>query len=388
MAPLPKVLLCGRPDLLRKPGGDTRQILALQRGLGPAARLSLELEPDLRGVDLLHVFNVSRPVEPFLQASAAWRAGLPVVCTPIFQDLREYNRRGRRGLGKLTFRALGGEDGRLEDARALVNLRRAGSAELLRRPRFCAGLLCHALGGPGVSAVSLQRRLLQGSRLVVWNSPLEAAAAHDALDLAPGSVRGAEVPVGVDPEEFSAPDPAPFQRRFGLRDFVLSIGRVEDLKNQLTLIEALAGLPVDLVLLGDENPAHQGYARAVRRAVARRLQTHRIWGLSRTELVSALAAARVHVLASWVETAGLVSLEAALCGCAVVSTDRGYTRAYLGPFAHYCAPDDPAGIRRAVELALQRGPDPRLRDRVLRRYTVQQVDHAMARLYRRVAGGP
>ena len=382
----PRVLLCGRPDLLAKPGGDTRQIQTLRRALGGETGLCLDLAPDCAGYDVVHVFNLSRPVEPALQAQHARRLGAPVVCTPIFQDLWRYNRWGRVGSGRAVFSALGRDDGRLEDLRALVNLLRAGPAELRRRPGLCAGLARHGLwGSGGCSAVDLQRRLLARSQAVVFNSRLEEQSVLRCLGLSSKDINGEVVPVGIDPTELEDADPAPFSRRFGLERFVLSVGRIEDLKNQLTLIEALADLPVPLVIVGGVNPRHRWYNRSLERAAAARPSTMILRGLPRTELISAMAAAAVHVLPSWFETAGLTSLEAALTGCAVVSTDSGYAQAYLGSEAHYCDPGDPGSIREAVEAALLRGPSEELRQRILDRFTVDASAAAMARIYGEVA---
>ena len=381
----PRVLLCGRPDLLRKPGGDTFQITSLQRALGPGAGLSLELEPDPTGYDLVHLFNLSRPLEPCLQCRAARGAGVPVILTTIFQDLERYNASGRRGLGRGVRVALGGDDHRVEDARALLNLSRAGLTELMARPRLVGGLLGHALGGPGASARDLQLELLANSSALVFNSDLEADAVARCFGPAAAGARAEVVPVGIDPHAFQAPDAAPFTRRFGLKGYVLSLGRIEDLKNQLSLVEALEPLDLPLVMAGGVNPRHRGYARAVGRAAAARPDTHLVGPLVREMVPAALAAARVHVLPSWFETAGLASLEAAAAGCAVVSTDVGYARAYLGDEAEYCDPGDPASIRGAVERALERGPSARLRRRVMERFTVDRGAEAMAGVYRRAA---
>jgi len=379
------VLLCGRPDLLAKPGGDTRQIRTLRRCLGNHTGLSLDLSPDCRGYDVAHVFNLSRPVEPALQAEHARRAGLPVVCTPIFQDLWRYNRWGRVGSGRAVFTALGRDDARLEDLRALVNLLRAGPAELWRRPDLCADLARHALWGGGRSAVDLQRRLLENSQAVVFNSTLEQERVARCLGLSTGDINGEVVPVGIDPAELEDADPAPFVRRFGLERFVLSVGRIEDLKNQLTLIEAMTGLETPLVIVGGVNPRHRWYNWSLRRAAAARPRTMLLRGLPRPLLISAMAAADVHVLPSWFETAGLTSLEAALTGCAVVSTECGYARAYLGDEASYCDPGDANSIRRAVTEAMERGPSRKLRRRVLERFTVDASAAGMEQIYRKVA---
>ena len=308
-----------------------------------------------------------------------------MVCTPIFQDLWRYNRWGRVGSGRAVFSALGRDDVRLEDLRALVNLLRAGPAEALRRVALCAGLARHALWGGGRSAVDLQRGLLANSQAVVFNSPLEGQSVARCLGLSASEINGEVVPVGIDPAELQGADPALFSRRFGLEGFVLSVGRIEDLKNQLTLVDALADLPVPLVIIGGVNPRHRLYNWSLRRAAAARPRTMLLRGLPRKLLISAMAAASVHVLPSWFETAGLTSLEAALTGCAVVSTDGGYARAYLGDDAHYCDPADPGSIRQAVEQALRTGPSHKLRRRVLKRFTVDASAAAMEQIYRRVA---
>lgn len=380
----PRVLLCGRPDLLTKPGGDTRQLLSLERHLGPRARLSLELRPALDDIDLVHLFNLSRPVEPAVQLDWARRHGRPTVLTPIYQDLREYNRLGRHGAGQLAFRALGARDGRLETVRALLNLARAGGRGLRAGlPLLARG----ALERGAEAALALQAGILANSDLLVFNSALEEQTVQRCLPTVPARP-SAVVPVGVDPDELAAADPRPFLRRYGLAPgFVLSVGRIEDIKNQLALIRALEReRTLQLVLVGPPNPRHAGYVNAVARAAAARPRTMLVHRLERPLLLSAMAAAAVHVLPSWFETAGLVSLEAAALGCAVVSTDRGYARGHLGEDAGYCDPSAPTSIRRAVLDALERGPSAPLRRRVLERYTEAAVAGRMEELYRRVAG--
>jgi glycosyltransferase involved in cell wall biosynthesis len=373
------VLLCGRPNLLTKPGGDTRQILGLKRQVEALAAgrvtLSLELRPRLEGVDLVHVFNLSRPVEPALQAEHARRHGVPVVCSPIFQDLWEYNRRGRYGAGQALFWLLGQSDSRLETLRAALNLCRSGPAGLKGLP-----LLARCRGR------QLQRRVLENSQVVLFNSPFEAQTVRTCLGELERPFVAQIIPVGVDPDELGAPDPGPFCGAFGLSPgFVLCVGRLEDLKNQLGLILALEREPVDLVLIGQTNPLHRAYARAVRRAAARRSRrgalTLLIEQVERPLLLSAMAAASVHVLPSWFETAGLTSLEAALAGCAVVSTSRGYAQAYLGREAHYCDPGDPESLRTAVARARSVGPSSALQRRVAERYTERRAAELTAAAY-------
>jgi len=102
-------------------------------------------------------------------------------------------------------------------------------------------------------------------------------------------------------------------------------------------------------------------------------------------VLSAFAAADLHVQPSWVETAGLASLEAAVLDCAVVSTSEGYARAYLGEEAHYCDPAKPESIRCAVDRALRDGPSASLRRTIFTRFTLRESLSAMERIYEEAA---
>ncbi|MBI3891534.1 MAG: glycosyltransferase, partial [Candidatus Wallbacteria bacterium] len=156
--------------------------------------------------------------------------------------------------------------------------------------------------------------------------------------------------------------------------------------NQLELLEALAGVPVPLVLAGDPNPSHGGYARAVARVVAARPDTYHLPALSRPLIASAMAAARVHALPSWVENVGLASLEAAAAGAAVVSTSRGHLREYLGDDARYCEPGDPDGLRTAVVDALAGGRRDASRAAIAGRFTWDRAAALLLAVYDEALG--
>jgi glycosyltransferase involved in cell wall biosynthesis len=79
--------------------------------------------------------------------------------------------------------------------------------------------------------------------------------------------------------------------------------------------------------------------------------------------------AAVHVLPSWRETPGLVSLEAAAAGCRIVTTSYGSVREYFGDLAWYCNPSDLMSIRSAVLLALEATPNHALREKILSSFT-------------------
>jgi glycosyltransferase involved in cell wall biosynthesis len=106
-------------------------------------------------------------------------------------------------------------------------------------------------------------------------------------------------------------------------------------------------------------------------------------------LAGAYAAARVHALPSWGEICGLVNLEAAACGAAVVTGTQGYELEYLTDLADYCDPSDVNSIQTTVQTAWDRYPRDvarreKLRVRVRDRFTWEASARATFEAYCRV----
>lgn len=194
------------------------------------------------------------------------------------------------------------------------------------------------------------------------------------------------VPNAADPV-FTQGDGKRFERRYGLRDFVLCVGCFEPGKNQLGLLKSLRGLSLPLVLVGGVNPNHRGYYKrvvaAVREACGRVLLLR---PMGQQELADVYSAAKVHVQPSWVETPGLASLEAGLAGCNVVVTTSGPTKEYFRDYAWYCDPWDEGSIRAAVVAAYESERRLGLREHILRHYTWERAAEATLQAYRSVLG--
>jgi glycosyltransferase involved in cell wall biosynthesis len=186
------------------------------------------------------------------------------------------------------------------------------------------------------------------------------------------------VPNGVDTDIFYMP-----VRDEVRGNKVLCAARIEPQKNQLNLIKAIRGTPYLLTLAGAVAPNHQYYYRQCREAAGANV---RFAGLcSAGEMAKMYREHRVHVLPSWFETTGLSSLEAAACGCSIVVTDKGDTRAYFGDHASYCDPSDADSIREAISEAMHQPGQYQLLDEIKDRYnwkvaareTVKAYQHAL-----------
>jgi glycosyltransferase involved in cell wall biosynthesis len=193
---------------------------------------------------------------------------------------------------------------------------------------------------------------------------------------------------GVDPRIFLDADPNLFRARFGLNGpFVLQAGRIEPAKNQAMLCWGLRDINLPIVLIG-KSDHWPSYRDLCARISGKQLMV--IDHLDQEELASAYAASAVHVLPSWMETCGLVSLEAALSGTPLVGSTFGHELEYLQGDAWYADPADPHSIRGAVLAAIEAGRNcrktQRMKRKVLERFNWEQTVDATERIYRRVVG--
>jgi glycosyltransferase involved in cell wall biosynthesis len=291
------------------------------------------------------------------------RCGRPIVLSPIYWDTYAYWFETAAALPKWQWLArIAGT----ETARAVY----VGWQRAKRR---------------GTEVWRTQQRLLCQAARLLPNSASEAALLGDTFALPPEHRGKCDVvPNGIDPSLFEATTRGPsFADVHGVRDFVLQVGTISPVKNQLGLIEALFDVQIPLVFVGHTPLAMASYARRCRERAAERGRVLLIDHLPAEALPGVYGDAAVHVLPSWRETPGLVSLEAAACGCRIVSTSLGSAREYFGEHAWYCHPADRQSIRHAVQAALEAPKPATLRRHVLSNFTWRRAAEATVAAYER-----
>ncbi len=339
-----RVGLVGSSINSRAPGGGEIQLVETRRALerlNVTARLWQPGCDSLDTIDCLHLFGSHRAWLPLVEAARC--AGKPVAVSTIawfdlasrWNETAPYSTRLRGTLGQL------------------------------------ARTICPQIP-------SWRRQLYQAADVLLPNSQAEADQLTRYFGVPSSKIH--VVPNGADPGVADA-CPEPFAERVGGAGFVLCAGRIEPRKNQLALIEALAGSGHSLVILGDVVPGHEDYAAACRQAA--NADTQFVPALAHNDplLASAYAACGCLALPSWFETPGLVAIEAGMLGKPLVLTDRGATREYFGELADYVCPSDRARIRRTVEQALARGLNPLLADWTRQRYTWHAAAQATREAY-------
>ncbi len=336
------------------PGGHRVQLEKTAEalvGLGCEVTIAEDQTPDLSEVDVVHGFGLSPE-----QIRRCRAAGLPVALSTIWWS-REYTAGLTMGLWK---------------PRAIV-----------ARARFGAALFASALRGQHVSKTwnwlerwQRERVRYELADILLPNSELEAQSIRDDLGVTtPMQV----VPNAVDEKRFTL-DPAESAAERDARRGVLYAGRIEPHKNQLGLIKAMRGHELPVTVLGPAHPNHATYAERCRRQSGGNVRM--LPGVEHEQLPSVYRQYKVHVLPSWFETTGLVSLEAALCGCNIVTTNRGFAREYFGDLAWYCDPAKPKSIREAIEAAHGSPYREALRQRILDLFTWTSTAEASMAAYK------
>jgi len=319
-----RILIQNRANAQDAPGGDTVVMNHLSKGLSAAG---YEVVVDLNGsedpanYDLIHLINFALPDMIDALGKRAKAAGTPFVVTTLCEDVASFHNQSRV-LASLMIEYVNSNQNKswLQQNWQLVD--EAGSAEHFDNQWVYENAAALLVNGEGEREI-LEKNYGKNDR--IQNVSLGFTSITDA-------------------------SPRLFTEKYGLRDFVLSVGRLESRKNQLMLLKALEDSDLPVVLVSGGFTYQPDYAQAVSN-FKRKGETLILDRLDDQMLASAYAAARVHALPSWFELPGLVSLEAARSNCQIVAVKRGTTFDYLGDDAFYCQPDDPDSIKNSVLAA-------------------------------------
>lgn len=331
-----KVLFQSRKTLYSAPGGDTTQLLKTKEyleKLGVEVDISLELEPDLTGYDLVHVFNLMRPQELYLQVRNAKRQHKKVALSTIYGPYAEYEKKARGGI--------------LQQINRFLSITQTEYLKVIARAvlngEFTKGTRIYLLHGHK----PLQRKIIRMVDVFLPNSHSEMQRVAEDFQLKAYNYVAVPNAVDVNRFDFEQTLVDPQNERF--RDCVLCVSRVEGRKNQLNVVRAARQLPYNFVFIGKAGANFSGYMSRCQEEGASNCEF--LGQIDHEQLPQFYKLCKVHILASWMETPGLSSLEAGVMHSNVVVTKKGDTEDYFGDMAFYCEPDDVDSIRTAIEEA-------------------------------------
>ncbi|MCX7745957.1 MAG: glycosyltransferase [Clostridia bacterium] len=322
-----------RSDYKNNLAGDSIQMLKTKEyleKLGIRVDLSTQYQTDLTKYEIVHIFNLVRSKESFKFSQNALRQNKPYVLSTIYWNMSNYIKNDKTTRSTIEW---------------------------------------------WLHSNSQRKEILYNASILLPNSNLEMYMLTKDFNISKDHM---VVPNCSDLFFYYA-KPESFVSRFGLSNFVLSVGRISFRKNQLALIRSLKDTGLQLVLIGPKS--NKEYFDMCKETAGHVLFLDE---MKHHELASAYAAAKVHVLPSWFETPGLSSLEAGLAGCNIVTTSKGSTREYFKDLAWYCDPSCEESIRNAVLNAYHAPKGNALKQHILNNYTWETAASKTLEAYRKI----
>lgn len=230
-----------RQNVFDLAGGDTTQLVKTKEALeskGIDVDLSLDLRPDVSGYDVVHLFNLTRVQETFIQSKNAKEAGKPVVLSTIYWPTDSFEKSAANGLR--------GFLGKHLSVDGMERLKAFGKYVLRgERSEGARYLMTH-------SFQKMQLEILDNCDVFLPNAKTEMdqIAAHlgfrtDNYVVVPNAVDVASIKAAKEVESTG------YERFSG---WIVCIGRIDIRKNQLNLIKAVEGSDYKVVFVGKKSP--------------------------------------------------------------------------------------------------------------------------------------
>ncbi len=362
-----------RKNFFSLPGGDTVQLLKTKEQLekmGAEVDISLDFNEDLSRYDLVHLSNVTRIQETYLQIKNAKKQNKPVVLSTIFWPMDEFEKMGQSGLRKLvgSFLSIDNEERIKAIARYVKDpeSRNEATKNLWK-----------------IGYRKMQKYVIENTDFFLPNSEMEMEEFSKYFSMQ--KVNYNVVPNAIDREiaieQMNKEIPEDLKQFEG---YVICVGRIETRKNQLALLKALDGTDYKVLLVGKPSANQPGYFKCIQDMIKKNPNFRHIEKLDQKDLYLLYKVCQVSALPSWLDTPGLVSLEAGVMGCNVVVSVKGSTREYFGEYAEYCAPDNLQSIRTAVINAYNKKKTADLRNRILEKYTWENAAYETMQAYKMI----
>jgi glycosyltransferase involved in cell wall biosynthesis len=353
-----KVLFQSRTNLFDAPGGDMIQMLKTKEFLGKLGvqiDISLELEPDLTNYDIVHLFNLMEPQDIYLQMINAKKQNKKIALSTIYGLYTEFERKARGGFFQKLANIL--SPYQINYIKTIV--------KHYYEKRFHKGVLKMIYKG----YYSLMKEIVDNTSVFLPNSISEMKRVATEFKLK--NYNYISIPNAIDKTVFSDESDAQNNKFQEYKDCIICAARIEGRKSTLNLVRAVKDTNYKLVLVGNESQNQKKYVEQVHKEAGENVIF--LGAIPHEDLKKLYKVAKVHVLASWMETPGLSSLEAAAMGCNVVVTKKGDTYDYFEDYAFYCEPDDVKSISKAIDIAYNTPFNPKLKEKILKKYIWEET---------------
>jgi glycosyltransferase involved in cell wall biosynthesis len=316
-----KVLLCARSNYINLSSGDTTIIFKIYTFLKEKG-VSVDIcganeEANYNDYDIVHLFDIKNIFDAYKHFKLASNSRCNIVVSPMYFNMEKFFQ----------------YNGNVE-RKNLWNTCKAYRDLILRKSRI---IFCNSIYEKSLITKDF---FTKGEFKVVYNGV---------------DINYDEVPLYN------------FKERYNLDNYILCVGRICEIKNQLQLSKICNKLGIDLVLIGTASESN--YLKECLKYST----THYLGFMKDYDLYNAYTFSTAHVLASFSEVTSLSSLKAAAYGCNIVVTEEGASKEYFKDMAKYCNPYDYNSIELAVENSMMKKKDNKLKEYIRYNYNLNSM---------------
>lgn len=363
-----KVLFCVRHNFHDSPGGAQIQILKTKEYLEKrGVQCDLTITPnniDFDQYDVVHLTDLTWVYDLLIYLKKLKHFKGKKVLSTIYWPFDDYASNGSPFLQKIIFKIFGING--FEYAKAIA--------------KFIMQKESIYLEGLKQSYIQNQINIVKEIDWLLPNSKMEMDALNNRLDLQQENFTVANN--AIDTSLFDAIlESNEIVKR---NDLITFVARIDPRKNQLTFLEAMKGTTYKIKFIGNAAPNSEKYYEKLKREADKRGNVEFISHITQEEVFKHMMEAKVNVLTSWIETPGLVSLEAGYAGCNIVVSDKGSVRDYFKDFAYYCAPDNKENIREQTIKAMENEFDENFRSLIKKEFDWSKTADQTHKAYQKI----
>lgn len=346
-----KVLMVNRENAFSLLGGDTIQMIKTKESL---EKLGVKVDVSLgtkdtnyyKNYDIVHIFNVQTEKFSNKEAKKIKLANTPLVVSPIWWDFEEDLINNTQNYGK-----------KMLFISKLIGIKNAKYLKSLKLKLKYKKI----------------NEILDISSYILPNSKMEIESLNRCFFY--DNSKNFVIYNGIS-EEFVKVSENNVKRKYALQ-----VGRIEPAKNTLLTIKACNELKIPLKLVG-RKVDQDYYEKCLIESENGNVEF--LDSQEHEKLIGIYTEAKVHILPSFRETPGLVSLEAGVLGCNIVSTNIGSAEEYFKTMVSYCNPNDFNSIKHAIHTEWNKQNDNVLRHHIINNFTWDIAAENTLKIYKKL----
>lgn len=341
------IVFISRKNMFEKIGGDTIQLLKTKEYLERMYKINIRICLDLSEIDmikssdLVHIFNIQNADYTLEAINLCKKLGKKTVLSTIFWDLRSAS------YVNFAYKIL-----------------KVTPSLLLYRTKF--------IGEFGIrlayKVIKNKKNIMYNKRKIAKKILIEAdyilPNSNEELNLLAKFYNVSEdllakksrvIPNAIDMDNLK--NELNHNSLIQCKDYILQVGRIEPIKNQISLVKALEDIKeVPIVFIG--RIGDQSYFEKLKKIADKRGNVFFIEEVENDAVYNYYRNAKCHVLPSFRESPGLASLEALASGIPIVVSEKKYcpiTYYKFDLYGYTCNPFSVNSIKVAVMKAYNGG---------------------------------